>query len=133
MKRIHRVFYPGIPKGNWTSVLAAAVLMAGAAVALTAWQPQSPQPENSPESAFSKWLDQDVVYIISDQERAAFEKLATDPERTKFIEQFWLRRDPTPGTGASHSRMRIIDLHPAGSAGKAIEATSILHTGQRMK
>ena len=103
VKRIHRLFYPGIPNGNWTSVLAAAVLMAGAA-ALTAWQPQSSPPENSPESASSKWLDQDVVYIISDQERAAFEKLATDPERTKFIEQFWLRRDPTPGTPENEFR-----------------------------
>ncbi len=45
-----------------------------------------------------KWLDQDVIYIISEEERAAFKQLATDEERYQFIEQFWLRRDPTPET-----------------------------------
>jgi GWxTD domain-containing protein len=47
---------------------------------------------------YRKWLDQDVAYIIMSEERAAFEKLQTDEEREQFIEQFWLRRDPTPGT-----------------------------------
>src|SRR5581483_7296341 len=36
--------------------------------------------------------------IINDEERSAFEKLTTHEERDKFIEQFWLRRDPTPDT-----------------------------------
>jgi GWxTD domain-containing protein len=39
-----------------------------------------------------------VAYIITDQERTAFELLQTDEEREHFIEQFWVRRDPTPGT-----------------------------------
>ena len=43
----------------------------------------------------------DVAYIISDQERAAFKALQTDEEREHFIEQFWERRDPTPGTPAN--------------------------------
>jgi GWxTD domain-containing protein len=50
------------------------------------------------ESPYKKWLIEDVAYIITDEERAAFEKLQTDDEREHFIEQFWLRRDPTPGT-----------------------------------
>jgi len=50
------------------------------------------------EQTYKKWLDQDVVYIITDQERAAFMKLSNDEERDQFIEQFWLRRDPTPDT-----------------------------------
>ncbi len=49
-------------------------------------------------SPYSKWLNEEVVYIITPEERAAFGKLTTDEERDKFIEQFWLRRDPTPGT-----------------------------------
>jgi GWxTD domain-containing protein len=44
------------------------------------------------------WLDQDVRWIITDEERAAFKKLANDEERDQFVEQFWLRRDPTPDT-----------------------------------
>jgi len=48
--------------------------------------------------ALRKWLDEDVAYIISNEERAAFKALKTDEEREQFIEQFWLRRDPTPDT-----------------------------------
>src|SRR5712672_3606548 len=48
------------------------------------------------ETPYRKWLNEDVAYIISDEERAAFKRLQTDEEREQFIEQFWLRRDPTP-------------------------------------
>ena len=47
---------------------------------------------------YKKWLNEDVVWIITDQERAAFKQLSNDEERDSFIEQFWLRRDPTPDT-----------------------------------
>ncbi len=50
------------------------------------------------ETPYKKWLDEDVGYIITDEERAAFKRLTTDEERQQFIEQFWLRRDPTPDT-----------------------------------
>jgi GWxTD domain-containing protein len=45
---------------------------------------------------YKKWLDEDVRWIITDQEREAFLKLSNDEERDQFIEQFWLRRNPTP-------------------------------------
>jgi GWxTD domain-containing protein len=48
--------------------------------------------------ALRKWLDEDVAYIITNEERAAYKALKTDEEREQFIEQFWLRRDPTPDT-----------------------------------
>jgi GWxTD domain-containing protein len=47
---------------------------------------------------YKKWLNEDVAYIISDEERAAFKKLNNDEERETFIENFWLRRDPSPDT-----------------------------------
>jgi len=47
---------------------------------------------------YKKWLNEDVVWIISDQERAAFKQLSNDEERDNFIEAFWQRRDPTPDT-----------------------------------
>src|SRR3984957_15784849 len=50
------------------------------------------------ETPYKKWLNEDVVYIITDEERAAFKRLASDEERESFIESFWLRRDPTPDT-----------------------------------
>src|SRR3989454_3678316 len=48
--------------------------------------------------ALRKWLDEDVAYIITDEEKATFKALKTDEEREQFIEAFWLRRDPTPDT-----------------------------------
>jgi GWxTD domain-containing protein len=50
------------------------------------------------ESPYQKWLTQDVAYIIRDAERAAFKNLPSNEEKEHFIEQFWQRRDPTPGT-----------------------------------
>lgn len=48
------------------------------------------------EGPYRKWLSEDVTYIITDEERKAFKGLNTDEEKQSFIEQFWLRRDPTP-------------------------------------
>jgi len=53
------------------------------------------------EDYFKKWLDQDVLYLISDEERSVFEQLATPEEKEQFIEQFWFRRDPDPKTAAN--------------------------------
>jgi GWxTD domain-containing protein len=100
MKRIHRLLYPKPPSGIWAPTLAATVLMAGCAMTLGAWQAgplASPQADAALESPWQKWLNEDVVYIISDQEKAAFERLHTDEERQMFVNQFWARRDPTPG------------------------------------
>ena len=47
---------------------------------------------------YKQWLNEDVVYIITGEERSAFLRLQTNEEREQFIEQFWLRRDPTPDT-----------------------------------
>jgi GWxTD domain-containing protein len=47
---------------------------------------------------YKKWLNEDVIWIITDQERAAFKQLSNDEERDNFIEAFWQRRDPTPDT-----------------------------------
>jgi GWxTD domain-containing protein len=47
---------------------------------------------------YKKWLDEDVRWIITDEELSAFKKLANNAERDIFIEGFWQRRDPTPDT-----------------------------------
>ena len=56
------------------------------------------------ETPYKKWLQEDVGYIISDEERKAFKTLQADEEREQFIEQFWLRRDPTPDTEENEYR-----------------------------
>lgn len=43
---------------------------------------------------FASWLEKDVVYIITDEERKAFLKLTSDETRDKFIEDFWAVRNP---------------------------------------
>ena len=47
---------------------------------------------------YRKWLDEDVRWIITDEEQKAFKMLSNDEERDQFIEAFWQRRDPTPDT-----------------------------------
>ena len=47
---------------------------------------------------YRKWLDEDVRWIMTDEEKSAFMQLSNDEERDQFIEAFWQRRDPTPDT-----------------------------------
>ncbi len=51
------------------------------------------------ESAYKHWIDEEVPYIITPEERAAWKKLSTDAEREQFIENFWERRNPNPQSG----------------------------------
>jgi GWxTD domain-containing protein len=48
------------------------------------------------DSQYKQWLNEDVIYIISPDERNAFLQLDTNEEREQFIEQFWLRRSSNP-------------------------------------
>ena len=56
------------------------------------------------KGAYKSWLEQDVPYIISDEERKAFKHLSNDEEREAFIEQFWLRRNPNPDSSDNEFR-----------------------------
>ena len=59
---------------------------------------RAPNRRQEIKDIYKKWVNNDVAYIITDAERAAFKKLATDEEREQFIEGFWRRRDPDPDT-----------------------------------
>lgn len=64
-------------------------------------QPRSPKRQQVPfkiisDYPYHKWLDEDVRYIITDRERADFNKLTTDKQRDDFVAAFWDRRNPTP-------------------------------------
>jgi len=52
---------------------------------------------NLPER-YEKWLNEEVVYIITSAEKDVFLRLRTDRERDLFIEAFWNHRDPTPNS-----------------------------------
>jgi GWxTD domain-containing protein len=116
VKRVRRLLVqPEGPRAALTPVFSAAILTISLAAAMAAWQSTPPlrppappvqllaqarqaPPPGQEANPYHLWLTQDVAYIITDAERAAFKALQSDPEREHFIEQFWLRRDPTPGT-----------------------------------
>ena len=56
------------------------------------------------KEAYKKWLSTDVAYIITKEEKRAFQALQTDEERENFIENFWRRRDPNPDTDENEYR-----------------------------
>lgn len=41
---------------------------------------------------YRKWLNTDVCWIITDEEKSAFMQLVNDEERDHFVEAFWQRR-----------------------------------------
>jgi len=92
--------------GVFAAILTAGLVWPAAAPA----QEKGPQKEESEKdrrkrdkqlqkelaTPYKKWLEEEVAYIMMDEERSAFLRLSTNEEREQFIEQFWLRRDPTP-------------------------------------
>ncbi len=54
--------------------------------------------------AHRRWIEEEVVYIISDREKDAFERLQSEAEREAFIASFWRRRDPEPLTPQNEFR-----------------------------
>ena len=73
------------------------------------------------QTVYQRWLDEDIRWIVTPEERDAFIKLSKDEERDRFVEQFWLRRDPTPATAENefkeehYRRMAYANLHFAAS------------------
>ena len=79
-------------------IVVSVMLAAGPLTFGSPFQASDAQKKEEAEDYFKKWLEQDVIYIISDEEREVFKSLTTPEEHEQFIEQFWLRRDPDPAT-----------------------------------
>jgi GWxTD domain-containing protein len=60
--------------------------------------------KNELKGEYKKWVDEDVRWIITDQELQAFKSLSNDEERDQFIENFWLRRNPNPDSPENEYR-----------------------------
>jgi GWxTD domain-containing protein len=107
----------GTDMSRWAKVFLFGILAGGLMCAPSALARQSQQDQPDPkatkdaakrkaksdnqlkkelDSQYKKWLDEDVIYIITPEERSAFLHLATNEEREQFIEQFWQRRNPDP-------------------------------------
>ncbi len=75
------------------------------------------------KGSYKTWVDQDVAWIITDEELQAFKHLSNDLERDQFIENFWLRRNPNPDSPENEYReehyARIAYANEHFAAGKA--------------
>ncbi|HEV2913638.1 MAG TPA: GWxTD domain-containing protein [Pyrinomonadaceae bacterium] len=87
------------------------ILVLAAPLVLAQNRPTGQNPMDNPRNvkpelkkAYKDWLEKDVAYIITDEEKKAFKKLQTDEEREQFIEIFWRRRDPDPDTDENEYR-----------------------------
>ncbi len=91
--------------------LTVSILSAGASAAFA----QEPKPTEDPSTktrkvktevnkVYKDWINKDVPYVITPQEKKAFNALKTDEERENFIENFWRRRDPDPDTEENEFR-----------------------------
>ena len=78
--------------------LIAGVVLAAFAMSFVVGVAPVPDARAETLDPLERWLDEEVVYIISEAEKAAFAALAPDPDREAFIEKFWRDRDPTPAT-----------------------------------
>lgn len=61
-------------------------------------------PSRASQESYTRWLDEDVVYIITPEEKRAFLMLKTNEERETFIEEFWRRRDLNLATSENEFR-----------------------------
>jgi len=66
---------------------------------------------------YQKWLDEDVRYLITDEERSDFGKLTSDQQRDKFIAEFWEHRNPNAGSAENkfkeehYRRLAYVNQH----------------------
>ncbi len=91
----------GLSKAGWlVALVVAAPLVYSAAVIRV----EHAEVRSDLTGPYRKWVDEDVIYIIAPEERVVFLGLRTDTEREQFIEQFWLRRDPTPDTPKNEAK-----------------------------
>ena len=126
--RIRRLLaQPELPRTTFAPFIAAGIMIISSAALLAAWKTPEPRiatmiqaisaPSLNPtpllvaqsepvqrKSPYDKWLLEEVPYIITDAERKEFKALTTDDARNKFIEAFWERRNPVPGSGRNEYR-----------------------------
>ncbi len=94
------------------AALTVSILAAGASFGF-AQEPNKPSEDVSnkvrkvgkeKDRIYSDWVNKDVEYIITGDEKKAYKSLKTDAERENFIENFWRRRDPDPDTEENEYR-----------------------------
>jgi len=78
---------------------------------------QATSGEGQALAAYQKWLNEDVVYIITGEEKSDFLKLTTNQDRDTFIVNFWEQHNPAPGSGSNpfkkehYRRLAYVNQH----------------------
>jgi GWxTD domain-containing protein len=85
------------PRARHLAAVAALLLVGGGLLAAT-------DPWDVPDA---KWRQGPVKYLLAKEEDQAFKKLKTEEERSTFVEEFWTKRDPTPGTPENEFRVEF--------------------------
>jgi GWxTD domain-containing protein len=120
---------PMISQPAAVTVLAVVFVITGLCIATAAKaaSQQVASQQTTPENAqdlpvkYQQWLNEDVVWIIAPEERTAFSALTNDEERDQFVEQFWQRRNPVPGSSENkfkaehYRRIAYANTHFAAS------------------
>ncbi|UWZ86668.1 GWxTD domain-containing protein [Occallatibacter riparius] len=91
------------PRSNHVAASIVALLLTCTAIGMRAsLSAQSPASANGAHTPlvgpYLTWINQDVVWIMAADERAAYISLPTNSERLQFIKDFWDRRNPNPGS-----------------------------------
>ena len=113
-----------IAGSKWTAVAPDRFVVAADAAAQGEASSNDGLAQITPDSQYSKWLNEDVVYIITDEERDTFLHLRNDEERQQFITAFWERRNPNPGSADNklkdehYRRIAYANEHFATPSGK---------------
>jgi len=104
-------------RARWFGLLLIALCLPGAGV-----QRPAGNLTISDSKPYQKWIDEDVRYIVTDQEAADFKKLTSDQQRDDFIVSFWERRNPNPGAAKNsfkeehYRRLAYANTHFAAGA-----------------
>jgi GWxTD domain-containing protein len=108
IRRVLGVQEPPTGAGLVAIFLAAlALLGAGLGVGTVAFAASQQNTSASVQSLppkYRQWLKEDVLWIITPQERTAFLELKSNQERNKFMDQFWARRNPMPNSGENNAK-----------------------------
>jgi GWxTD domain-containing protein len=98
----------GFAAGSWLVEAETEVLPMYTAVPLPAAVLQQTSPTAAPvqvdAGSLARWIEEDVPDLTTAEEQAAFKALRSDEEREAFIDQFWRRKDPTPGSPTNEFR-----------------------------
>jgi GWxTD domain-containing protein len=82
---------------QWTRMKHLAVAVAFAALAV-------PAAEAALSQKHTDWATGPAQWIMTADEKKAWRAVRTDEEAVRFIDLFWVRRDPTPGTPQNEYR-----------------------------